>query len=329
MISFMNKSFSLLLPFTLILFAAHAQEQLPNMDFENWEEIEVGVDDPPNEFKNEFQVKVDSIGGGVWGSANTLLDTLDDIYIQPFMKDTAYSYSGNKAVLLRTQMIGPIPATGTLWTGSIGKAFDISKNLFGAKTGVSFQSTPSNFKGYYDYKSVQGDTCIISCYLTNWNEVTNERDTVGHGKFMSNETTEGFKQFDIPIFYNSMSPSVDSVTIIMLSSFGGTQFRGRAGSTLIVDNTSFDYAALAYNVNNPIAPFDVDITSSSGKINIKTDHPIRNAKVEIYEMNGKKVHSENFSVLKEESININSNQLLIVKIENGKYKVNRKVVARP
>lgn len=315
--------------FLLLAFLTKAQEQLPNMDFEDWEKVKIGVDDPPNEFQNEFEIKVDSLKGGVWGSGNILLDTLDDIYNRPFMKDTTYSYSGNKAVLLRTQMIGPLPATGTLWTGSIGRTFDFQKKLFGAKTGVPFSSTPSNFKGFYDYLSVQGDTCLIACYLTKWNGVREKRDTVGFGSFTTDQTTEGFKAFDVPIFYKNISPSVDSVIIIMLSSYGGIHLRGKEGSTLIVDSTFFDYGAIALDVEENEDPFDVDVYAKNGNIKIDAHSEVRNAKVEVFDITGKMIYSKKYSVLKSEIIDINREQILIVKIDNGKNKLNKKIFVKP
>lgn len=318
--------------FTLFLVASVSwgQEQLPNMDFEDWVKVNVGVDDPPNEFKNEYTVKVDSLQGGVWGSGNILLDTLDDLYNKPFMKDTTYSYSGNKAVLLRTQMIGPLPATGTLWTGYIGKAFHFEKPLFGAKTGVPFSSTPSNFRGYYDYLSIQGDTCYIACFMTKWNGVRGKRDTVGYGTFLNSQTTKGYQPFDVPIYYNSITPSVDSVILIMLSSYGGIELRGREGSTLIVDSTFFDYGALALDVEEEIEdPFDVEIFSASGNIKIRAHSEVRNAKVEVFDITGKMIYSKKYSVLKNETIDINREQILIVKIDDGKHKLNRKIFVKP
>lgn len=324
----MNKLYFSLLTL-IITFVGVSQQQLVNSDFENWTTVTVGVDDPPNEFQDAIQIQLDSLEGGIWGSGNTLIDTLDDVYLLPFLQDTTYSHSGNKAVLLRTQMIGPLPATGTLWTGYIGKAFDLGTPLFGAKTGTPFTGTPSNFKGYIDYKSVQGDSCQIACYLTKWNGVSGKRDTVGGGIYWTDQTTNAFIEFDVPIFYNTLSPSVDSIIVLMLSSYGGVEFRGKEGSTLIVDSIYMEYGAIALDVEDLEETVDVKIYSKNGNIIIDAEDILRNAKVEVYDITGKLLYNKKYSALRNETINIDREQIIIVKIDNGKHKINRKIFVKP
>lgn len=323
---------SIALIFTLsISIQNFGQQQLPNMDFENWTTYTVGVDNPPNEFQDAIPYDIDSLTGGVWGSGNTLIDTLDDATIDLFLKDTSYSYSGNHAALLRTQMIGPLPATGTLWTGFIGKLFDLNGQLFGAKTGIDFTDTPSNYKGYFDYKSVNGDSCRIECHMTKWNTSTNKRDTVGTGEFWTDQTTSGFQPFDVEIVYNSPSPQVDTVILVMLSSYGGVEFRGVEGSTLIIDSTFFAYDPITVsNEELNTLEANIGIYSNNSSVYLNAEKSLQNLKLEIFDINGRLLFSKHFDQFKNERIDLNvSQQYVIVNVSNQQTQFNQKLFIKP
>lgn len=323
--------FSATLLLTLFISSiSYSQQQLPNNDFENWTTYTVGVDDPPSETQDAIPYEVDSLLGGIWGSGNTLIDTLDEVGIDLFLKDTSYSYSGSHAALLRTQMIGPLPATGTLWTGFIGKLFDLNAPLFGAKTGIPFTDTPSNLKGYYDYKSVNGDSCRVECYMTKWNTSSNKRDTIGWGEFWTDQTSGGFEAFDVPMLYAYANPDPDTLITVFLSSYGGVDFRGQEGSTFIVDSVYFEYDPITVSSPEYTHELDVSVYANNREVIINAPEILKNASVDIYDVHGKLILSRKKENFKNKRILLDiSPQYVIVKIATSKYQTNRKLFIKP
>lgn len=247
----------LLFAFTAFAFGLNAQT-IPNNDFENW----TTHDDPAN-----TGVVMDSLESGVWESGNPLilvLPALESGMPKGFMYDTSFAYSGNHAAAMRTGLLNGLMATGNLFMGVIDASIDginavINEGnpLAPATTGVPSTAMPSILKGYYYYEPGAdyifpnyqtqtldtivggGDTCRIICMVHKWNVGLNQRDTIGFGEFSTSSTSTGYAPFELELdYYNSNTP--DSLSVMMLSSYGGLAFSGAYGSLLIVDSLSFE-----------------------------------------------------------------------------------------
>jgi hypothetical protein len=300
---------------------AFGQTQIPNSNFEN---IFTATGTNPS----GLAISYDSLNGG-WTSGNPVKRYIpidDSSTTYQFMMDTNYTWnaSSQHAIVMRSFKIGPILATGNLGTGAFN--FNSVNPFASAVFGTAFADRPISMIGYYQYKSVLGDTCRIEVILSKWNTVLSKRDTVGYGVLFDNSTFNNFKQFSIPINYNN-SDTPDSCSIICMSSAYGLPAsssdapRGQVGSTLIVDDFS-----MIYNTNGLT---DQDLAAckvyANGK-NIVVEFPKKteNTSIQLIDLSGKILY--NASVEKEkEIIPVSTNGVVIVKISSNDAQSEHKI----
>jgi len=199
-------------------------QQLPNSDFENWtntppHSIYSGYDQPDN-----------------WATGNAALNVAPGA-TAPTQKTTD-AYSGTYAAKLVTQSIFGQLAAGNLFSGTF--ALNLTHPEQSAQIGIPYTDKPTGFNVYYKYTSVSGDSCAIYVYLFHKNTSTLKRDTIGRAYFQSTTSTSSYALLSLPITY-STTDTPDSIAVVFTSSAGGGQFKGRAGSTLFIDNFSLDF----------------------------------------------------------------------------------------
>ncbi len=295
-----------ILLFAVAVFSANAFSQIPNYDFENWT-----VHDDPG----STGIVVDSLESGYWESGNPLLITLPSLapgMPKGFMYDTSYAHSGSHAVALRTGFLNGLTATGNLFSGMIDNSVAginqvlVEVNpLAPATTGQPSTDKPVIFGGYFYYEPAPdylyfndqtqtadtlfgiGDSCRITCLVHKWNSTLDQRDTIGIGDFFYDQhTTGGFQPFSIPVNYMS-SDAPDSISIMFLSSFGGTQFAGSPGSLLIIDSIYFDGYL---STDNQMNQNDLKVYSYENVLTIQnTSNEMLNC--EILNLNGQVIES--------------------------------------
>jgi len=159
-------------------------------------------------------------------------------------------------------------AAGNLFTG---KFVDFSTKGAELDWGVPFTSRPVAMKGYYDYTSGlidkvpkdgsldhlkgQPDKCQILVFLTNWTEPfhidtvagqfvdfsENNKSIIAVGKLESSVTTNGYKEFVIPLEYRDLNTKPTYAVITCCSSYLGDYFAGSTSSLMYVDEFSFEY----------------------------------------------------------------------------------------
>lgn len=260
---------------------AHAQEQLPNSSFEDIYTVQATiVYGDPSDPDMILDIEYDSLGQG-WTSGNAVNRYLPIEHV--FMKDTSFAHAGSHAIVLRTDSIGPVVAVGNTGLGLF--VYNESNPFNSIIFGSPFTSRPVKFTGWYTYKSVggvspmdgdasliNGDSLLISCFLTKWNAGEGKRDTVGIASWTSNQTVTVYTNFQIPFHYLS-NDAPDSVNVILLSSSLGyvANFEDRPfgvkGSTLVVDDLFMDYtgAGLVTNV------LDAHVYATEGGIQVKLE----------------------------------------------------------
>ncbi len=242
-------------------FKTEKQEGIYNAGFEDWYS-DGKIQYANNKEDNPFY----------WGSSNNGAAN----YIGSVTtKETNFVHAGNSSAKLSTQYAAIKLAAGSLYTGKYNGLIGTS----GAKLdwGVQFTSRPSAFKGYYSYspvainrgtqpagigapKSGENDVCQIYCVLLSEQlhvggnaakdnyekstEINWETDSrvIAYGELSKNTSSNGnWEEFNIPLIYHNTTTVPTHMAIICSSSKYGDYFYGGEGSTLYLDDFSFEY----------------------------------------------------------------------------------------
>ncbi|HOK38206.1 MAG TPA: PCMD domain-containing protein [Bacteroidales bacterium] len=197
-------------------------EDIVQGDFENWITISQG------------EISFHKPAGDWWDGLNYLAVIGGPITLER----TTDSYNGNYALRIETKLWGDeLSIPGIIASGYFDPNLPIGENLV---IGKPFSKRPTAFQGYYKYSAANNDTLVIFIALTKYNSAQNLRDTIGRGEFVSSEVQNTYKNFNVPIVYNSEN-TPDSIHIILLASVSGKDFKGHPGSVLIVDKLSLRY----------------------------------------------------------------------------------------
>ena len=182
--------------------------QLPNSDFENWEDINHATD---------------------WNS-------YDFLYIYHTAEQSTDASHGTYGVKLETQSVaglGEIP--GLILLG------EIDMETYMPEGGVPFTGRPTGISFDYKYDPMPNDSMIMLLIMTKWNEGTNSRDTIAGTFFTQNEEVATYTKTIQPIFYQSIEEP-DTINVGFISS-GQTPV---AGSVLYVDSITMRYGFIPF-----------------------------------------------------------------------------------
>jgi len=199
----------LILGFLGCIFNVQAQ-QIPNNDFENW------------------------TGGKPvsWDCVNLNLGITSIITVTEV---TTGAQNGAKAAKLESK-------ANPLQAGSVIPGF-ITLGEFNVSTqeiegGAPYTHRPTKLKGYYKYTpGGVNDKAFFGIGLSKWRGTY--RDTIGQGVTLIPTATNTWTLFEVPITWTT-SENPDSMNIIISASDLST-FTSVVGSTLYVDNLSFDF----------------------------------------------------------------------------------------
>jgi|GEM_PF-4448815 len=313
----------ILLAFSVFVTAAAvAQTQIPNSNFES---IFTATGINPS----SIAISYDSLTGG-WVSGNRIKRDIpiDDGTVEyQFMQDTNYTWnaSSNHALVLRTFTIGPVLATGNVGTGTYSYN---SVNPFNSVIfGIPFADRPISMIGYYQYKSVLGDTCLIEVTLTKWNAGTMQRDTLAHGKILDNQTSNSYQQFSIPLTYGS-ADIPDTCSIVCLSSayayvkdLSETP-RGQIGSTLLLDDFKMIYDQSGIDESTELKG---NVFASGNNIVVDLQEQPIDATIQLIDLSGKEIFKSSLKEMHNE-ISIKNKGLIIVRIQSSKGTIEQKLM---
>ena len=181
---------------------------------------------------------------------------------------TDHVHEGSRAVRMESKSVMGIAfAAGNIYTGEFVKVITSGGTGAMLNWGTPFEYRPKALRGWYDYspKSItdakspytdlkgQMDKCSIIVFLTDWDKpfevntvegkfVDFEADEhiIAYGELISDVPTNEYKPFTIQLEYrNDRKPKY--AVIACSSSYLGDYFTGGVGSTLYVDELSFDY----------------------------------------------------------------------------------------
>lgn len=233
----------------IFTFATEAAPSLYNLSFDDW--------------YKDGQVWYPYLQGSnptVWDSANKATASFIGSSTTP---EESLVVKG-KAARMESKYAMIAFAAGNLYVGKFNKIAGMGADL---DWGTPFTGRPVALKGYYNYKSVAidrtdnahssfkgaADKCQIQILLTDWDEpfnintnsgkfvdFDNDNHIIGYGVFTSDETTNGYREFTLPIQYrNNRIPKY--IVVVCASSYMGDYFTGGVGSTLYVDEFSLEY----------------------------------------------------------------------------------------
>lgn len=195
----------------------------------------------------------------IWDSANQGAAT----FIGSSTTPTDDAVNG-KAVRLESKYAVIAFAAGNLYTGKF-----VAINGVGAELdwGVPFTSRPVALKGYYKYTSKpinrtdkgmdsyknQLDKAQITIALTDWNGTFrinttdgkfvdfNSPEIIAYGRLESDKSYSDYVEFTIPLEYRYTDKTPKYIIISAAASYLGDYFTGAEGSTLYLDELTFEY----------------------------------------------------------------------------------------
>ena len=198
-------------------------DTMPNMDMERWIQY-------PN-YENPAPHRA-------WATVNKLVDLNPNLYFATTLKTTDAQH-GTYAAKMFSDSVSHLPIlSGSVATGVF--TVNLEKPLESLITGAPYKSKPSRFKGYFKYQPQQGDSCEIRTTLFKWNKNEHKRVRVGEAIMRRTDTTTVYTPFDLPFAYFSQDDP-DSIEVIFTSSAGGEYFIAKIGSTLYIDNFTFEF----------------------------------------------------------------------------------------
>ena len=198
-------------------------DTMPNMDLERWIQYPNFEDPAPHR---------------AWATVNTLVDLNPSLYIATTLK-TEDAQHGQYAAMMFTDSVDYLPIlSGSLATGVF--TVNLNQPLESLVSGAPYKSKPTRFKGYFKYQPQNGDSCEIRTTLFKWNKDLKKRVKVGEAIMRRTDTTMAYTPFDLPFEYFSQDEP-DSIEVIFTSSAGGEYFIAEIGSTLYIDNVSFEF----------------------------------------------------------------------------------------
>ena len=261
-------------------YTATAQAPLANGDLESWSNHTT----PPPAYEEPT--------GGMLFSLNEISSFPGNPPITCF-KETSNVHGGSYCARM---VSGSVTLIGTtiFVPGVLGTVKPYYSPNIGATLGVPFTDSPKKFKGWYRYTSVQGDSAEISAATVR--TTGGVRETLTVAKMVVKQTVSNWTAFEIP-FVEVASGTPDSIVIVCVSSAGYnlqnlTQGQGKVGSTLWVDDMSFDYTVgNAEEIMNG-ETMNIFPNPASDIMTVTYTQNLHNGRLNIIDANGKTVLSQ-------------------------------------
>jgi len=249
---------NILLICSLFMLFTTLQAQDYNFGFESW--IDHGTYEEP-----EF-----------WGTFNPV----QFIGIQ-VIKDTVDVYQGNYSLKLSA---GPIPA-------AVAVLGSINVNSALIEPGRPYSERPTKLKCYYKVVLVNNDSAAIAAFLTKYNTVTQQRDTIAvAGKLFYSDVTS-WTLLDIDFDYNSTE--IPDTLGIILSSTANPDGLGNEGCELYID--AMELVVPSSDVEEQAANNTIKIfpNPAINELIIETKElPSADLYITIYNVLGEKIYSQ-------------------------------------
>ncbi len=261
-------------------FEATGQNTLPNGSLEQW--------------RRSANNRYDEPSDGIWATPNKALDFAlpGNIPVAPVQKvDDAQD--GQWAVLLYTSQIFGILMPGTLFTGKFNLSVSNPDPVSAIQLGTPFDFRPSSFTGYFKYKPVLGDSCLMYALLTRHNAQSGSTDTVGIAEQIIRQEVPEYTSFDLPFEYRS-TDKPDSIRVVFTSSANGNNLKGQTGSRMWVDNVALLAPNGTVQLLMPEVRLSLGPNPTSRRISLSSDQPLRKVQIQMHNLAGDRVSEFEF-----------------------------------
>jgi len=269
--------FTAVLSMLFVCISVYSQD-LQNADFEEWDDVNGLYEEP----------------SGYWSTNNLLLDIFTASTPSAFVfKEESDVVNGTFAARIVSGVSSGLPIGAYIGVGNF--AININDPIKSYQTGTPYTGKPSKLVGYYKYFPVNNDICDIYTYLTKFNPVTGQRDSIAYAGYNTAETVTDYTLLELDFeYYQDVTP--DSMFTVFTSSKNAAPpfYVAGNGSTLFVDNFMFDFGTGIYA---PIASaYDVNVfpNPSTELLNFEKQDS-KQVELIIYSVDGKKIHTETFS----------------------------------
>lgn len=231
----MTKKFIISLFFIpLSIFSIHAQDQIENSDFENWENIG-SSDEEPNDWSS------------VKSSDNTFLSNTAPQVISR----SNDSHSGSYSLKLKNETIFGIVANGIATTGRVHAETNpnnayVYTDQNNTEYNQNFTNKPDSLTGWYKYNPQGNDKGDIQVLLhSGYTEMptSDQSNWIGIAKKEFSGTNASWMRFSVP--FNYLNNSTPSYILSVISS--GDSTIAIDGSELLIDDLG-----LVYNTNSNV-----------------------------------------------------------------------------
>ena len=299
----MKKLLTLGAAILFMVYYVAAQQQLENPGFEEWEDVGLPVEEPVNwsSIKTSDNDILNPVAPIVWGKSDA-------------------AHSGNYCVELFNVAVFSIVATGTLTNGRVHSDMNpelgyVFTDTSDSRWNTPFTKRPDSLVGWLRFYPQENDVARVRAILHRGYAQAPENGTfsnwVGEANFISvSEEIDTWTRFSVPFtYYNSETPEY----ILMVVNSGD--------STIAVDGSIayYDDLELIYNGpgidENPAKEFNVYFYNGKIVIVFNTPQNINNATLEIIDLSGRIIFSENITIVSKKEIPVNLNQgIYILKI---------------
>ncbi len=288
----MKKLYSFIILLVCIFQFSIAQD-LENSSFENWEDF--------FDVNGNFLYEEPS---DYWAT-NNLVSTINS-ETGPFVtRETERVQEGNSALKLVSGYLtgfgGGLPVGALCGVGEFNLNF--ADQFKSYAPGMPFTAQPETLTGYFIYEPVDiedegtiiKDACEIYTYLTKFSN--NKRDTLAVAYYSTEDTFSDFQYLEIPFEYFSTEIPDSMFTVFAASKLAAPPlYYAGIGSTLIVDNFSFDYNV---GISTPVVPlYEINVfpNPTSNFITFKFEEN-KNFELSIFNTEGKLITKTNISIV--------------------------------
>lgn len=206
---------------TMVLFS---QTQAPNGNFENWQTIT----EPNDSLENWSNAVYFDIGFPI-----------GIVRVVTAEQETSDVFEGNFSVKMETkELYGSFTVPGLMQLGQ----FIITEDDMDITGGYPFTDRPVGMSFYSKYSPAGSDSAYMFAYMTKYDDVNHNTDTIAMTAYLFSETIADYTQVLLPFVYQS-EETPDTINIIFMST---NPMDPKIGSTLWVDSLVMKYEFDAY-----------------------------------------------------------------------------------
>jgi hypothetical protein len=139
--------------------------------------------------------------------------------------------------------------------------------------GRAFTSKPTVINGFHKYTSVSGDSAAIEIWLQKKGVV------LGQGKQIVYKSDADWTKFSVPVNYTLPDETPDTIVVIFSASAGYNfscfdslmECKGRANSTLCLDNVEYSYETGVKEMLDPAVKLNIYPNPAADKVHLQLE----------------------------------------------------------